>query len=371
MAAPARREAAAVLRDGRGSQHRARARLPGPDGGSGRPPGRPRIATRLVRPGVIAEPPAAAVLRDGRGSHTWAARITYSARAQRPSSGTAEDRNCAVVPGDIKGEYAAAVLRDGRGSQLGGSTDSAQTREGSGRPPGRPRIATSTSATGTPARRASSGRPPGGRGSQHRCPVRGAVLSRRQRPSSGAAEDRNVDQGWVLGDPALAAAVLRVGRGSQPVRRVAHQRTKPKAAAVLRGGRGSQHAGRGRHVGVAVPQRPSSGRSRIATTTAWSWSTAAASSGHPPGRSRIATRSRAPTSARGERSGRPPGRPRIATPTGWWTRTEPRSSGRPPERPRITTTSTRCGGRLMRSQRSASLTRSAKRPAGWESSGGR
>src|SRR5206468_1184600 len=134
---------------------------------------------------------------------------------------------------------AAAVLRGGRGSQHHGAPPNVRSLVCSGRPPGRPRIATSR---------------PGHTG----------AWAAEQRPSSGAAEDRNDWWGTGTRSRRPAAAVLRGGRGSQPGQaeqdrdrpggsgrppggpgvatvtwRSVH-RSRRRAAAVLRGGRGSQ-----------------------------------------------------------------------------------------------------------------------------------
>jgi hypothetical protein len=130
--------------------------------GSGRPPGWPRIATSAYRD--------VSILRTG---------------GQRPSSGTAEDRNSVTVgtketgkssgrpPGwpriatltwsgvGISGP-AAAVLRDSRGSQPQPDVGAGLVPGGSGRPPGQPRIATtqpSPSLTASPLPRAPRTRP--------------------------------------------------------------------------------------------------------------------------------------------------------------------------------------------------------------------
>ena len=166
--------------------------------GSGRPSGRPRIATTMEGLGFGPSLRAAAVLRDGRGSQPHQGPSAPKRRVgQRPSFGTAEDRNQhrsndgrithprsgrpsgrpriatgSPRPRSMPTWQAAAVLRDGRGSQLKYSSAPSPTRPGSGRPSGRPRIATG---------KTGGGRPPDGP----------------QRPSFGTAEDRN----WSGSEP--------------------------------------------------------------------------------------------------------------------------------------------------------------------------
>ena len=156
--------------------------------GSGRLPRRPRIATPDccgLGQRVIG---AAAVFRGGRGSQPWlwnnivvpafrcSGRLPRRPRiatccltvravnaAQRPSSEAAEDRN--IVPSVTRGGAcpgAAAVFRGGRGSQPPrGSMESARhERDGSGRLPRRPRIATGTAGSTLSGRTQRSGRLP-------------------------------------------------------------------------------------------------------------------------------------------------------------------------------------------------------------------
>src|SRR5262245_46107095 len=65
--------------------------------------------------------------------------------SQRPSPGTAEDRNDHSLAERVLRYGAAAVPRDGRGSQLASVRLPGRPAGSSGRPPGRPRIATASS----------------------------------------------------------------------------------------------------------------------------------------------------------------------------------------------------------------------------------
>src|ERR687895_521121 len=111
--------------------------------------------------------------------------------AWRPSSGTAEDRNFQTVWRATWGAVVAAVLRDGRGSQRPEHAVHAELRRwwrpSSGAAEDRKCVEATASVTGT------------------------AVW----RPSPGTAEDRNAASTFGSWDPAMVAAVLRDGRGSQ------------------------------------------------------------------------------------------------------------------------------------------------------------
>ncbi len=179
----------------------------------------------------------------------------------RPSSGTAESRNLAIrVPtADLK--MVAAVLRDGRESQQRMQWWMRPGQGCGGRPPGRPRVATTARRPGTPPRWC-GGRPPGrprvatpraGAGSRTARwwrPSSGTAESRNVlsttpetravpwRPSSGTAESRNDSGRAVRHVPRAVAAVLRDGRESQP-KSGPGPRPGGVVAAVLRDGRES------------------------------------------------------------------------------------------------------------------------------------
>ena len=211
--------------------------------GSGRPPGRPRIATPSSggsgRNKGHEQRPSPGTAEDRNAAQ--GDDLNHSLKAQRPSPGTAEDRN---GDGVIQG--------------INSST-------GSGRPPGRPRIATRPRSSTTWAWRS-------------------------QRPSPGTAEDRNRRQLAPAHGARRAAAVPRDGRGSQPA-----------------------HRWRCRH--HRLRQRPSPGTAKDRNALALNGpGLLDLGSGRPPGRPRIPTRH----PVTGQRqvircSGRPPGRPRIAT----------------------------------------------------------
>src|SRR6266487_4217875 len=89
--------------------------------GGGRPPWRPRIATRCARPPASRPMAVAAVHHGARGSQHLQAHVDVAGHRQwRPSTMAAEDRNY------LRGLYCAAEV------------------EGGGRPPWRPRTATRT-----------------------------------------------------------------------------------------------------------------------------------------------------------------------------------------------------------------------------------
>src|SRR5690349_18533543 len=86
---------------------------------------------------------AAADLRAGRGSQRPELRVSAEWVEQRPTSGPAEDRNNPIAGwSHTVTRAAAADLRAGRGSQPRVAGQNEAVLPGSGRPPGRPRIAT-------------------------------------------------------------------------------------------------------------------------------------------------------------------------------------------------------------------------------------
>jgi len=111
---------------------------------------------------------------------------------------------------------------------------------GSGHRPRRPRIATWSATTW---RIGGDGqRPPSAAAEDRNLYYRVLVGAEfRQRPPSAAAEDRNVTGSPVTAERGGAAAAVRGGRGSQPLRRPG-PRAHFTAAAAVRGGRGSQRS---------------------------------------------------------------------------------------------------------------------------------
>lgn len=108
----------------------------------------------------------AAVPPDGRGSQRLAELEPLVAEGWRSSPGAAEDRNSSISSSvGPRRNVAAAVPRGGRGSQRHVHHGEVEGLLGGGRPPGRPRIATSSRrwASTSPA---GGGRLWGGRGSQ-------------------------------------------------------------------------------------------------------------------------------------------------------------------------------------------------------------
>ena len=259
---------------------------------------------------------AASDLRVGRGSQHHADRGPGRGRGQlRPTSGSGEDRNLK----DGRDFAGRGPLRPTSGSgedrNLHSSTAIGKRHQGCVRPPGRARIATRGSTTG---------RWTGGP----------SVL----RPTSGSGEDHNL--GVVVEEHVLAVAAsdLRVGRGSQQVRRGV-RRIAREAASDLRVGRGSQprlpprphersrHAASGLPVGrgsqpvhplqrlPSASLRPTSGSGEDRNSTATLWMLRChACCVRPPGRARIATASSStPPRSSATRCVRPPGRARITT----------------------------------------------------------
>ena len=142
---------------------------------------------------------AAAVFRGGRGSqqHTLLQQSTVDA-LQRPSSEAAEDRNRPVRDQPTSAGRAAAVFRGGRGSQPARVRVWVSDAPGSGRLPRRPRIATRGKRC---AWRYVAVQRPSSEAAEDRNIVVVAdcsgCLRRQQRPSSEAAEDRNTHLGCV------------------------------------------------------------------------------------------------------------------------------------------------------------------------------
>ncbi len=206
----------------------------------GRPPGRPRIATSPP-PSRRATPPP------------W-----------RSPSGATEDRNGIIGPVPCFVGVVAVALRGDRGSQRAGAHPDPGGPHGGGRPPGRPRIATTRpSAPSSPG--TSGGRPPG----------RPRIATRR----------------WPC-------AWRTPGRGGRPPGR-------PRIATCWPSGCMSWTGGGGR-----PPGRP-----RIATAGRRTHPPDRPSGGRPPGRPRIATKGSPESASKGWCGGRPPERPRIATTT--------------------------------------------------------
>ena len=232
--------------------------------GGGRPPVRPRIATSAVN----ASAP--------------------STRAWRSPSGATEDRNNLTDEASPLSQIVAVALRGDRGSQRRRPQLRRPPHQGGGRPPGRPRIATTRSCARSPpatvavALRGDRGSQPrpgdaavaaaavavalrGDRGSQ---PRHSRDVARRRlewRSPSGATEDRNglalsIDQQAVI-----VAVALRGDRGSQPLRSRNHGQ-RGRVAVALRGDRGSQRAVRPYGAGPTGRGGRPPGRPRIATT---------------------------------------------------------------------------------------------------------
>jgi hypothetical protein len=183
--------AAAVPTGGRGSQQAEGDPDPGVHHrGSGRPNGRPRIATARARRARATKPWAAAVPTGGRGSqhHRRQRRGREEAAAAVLTGGRgSQPVRC---PHFRVGGEAAALPTGGRGSQLFRRRQGRRVRRGSGRPNGRPRIATTTLSGQSTSRPSSSGRSNG----RPRIATRGALVHRVGAHAAAvptAAEDRN------------------------------------------------------------------------------------------------------------------------------------------------------------------------------------
>ena len=197
---------AAILRGGRGSQRvPVRAGPPHPAGG-GHPPGWPRIATPTAIP-PAASPGVAAILRGGRGSQpVLDHRERGDADVAAILRGGRGSQRCPLADGCRAGHPVAAILRGGRGSQLprvlSEQPGEFGWRPSSGAAEDRNSYATATLNGGTSKWRPSSGVAED-RNSFYHEGLQPAL--RKWRPSSGVAEDRNfyagipdggTDAGW-------------------------------------------------------------------------------------------------------------------------------------------------------------------------------
>ena len=213
---------------------------------------------------------------------------------------------------------------------------------GGGHPPGWPRIATRTTRTPATTTGSVAAILRGGRGSQ---PVQfgGEILPRgRWRPSSGVAEDRNRLHGrWSRCRCRRVAAILRGGRGSQLPVRAGHPRCQLRVAAILRGGRGSQRVQRRRRLGarpsVAAILRGGRGSQHHQVLLLQEHHQVAAIL--RGGRGSQPVPLNPPSTRRAGRGGHPPGWPRIATRLSavLHARLRDRGGGHPPGWPRIAT----------------------------------
>ncbi len=189
--------------------------------GGGRPPGRPRIATSdqpATQPVTRGWRSPSGAAKD-RNVLSWAP--SHAASPWRSPSGAAEDRNGMRRAAWAPGPHVAVALRGGRGSQRHGLGDGGH----------RGIVAVALR---------------GGRGSQQRRCGRRPGRGRRWRSPSGAAEDRNLD----------TATGTLVWQG---------------VAVALRGGRGSQPRHRDRHPGLAGRGGRPPGRPRILPSSLATW----------------------------------------------------------------------------------------------------
>ncbi len=227
---------AVALRGRRGSQRRSgQDGVAGPRGG-GRPPGRPRIATRPRGRVRRSEPGVAVALAAGRGSQHQVAGPgeRLDQRGGRPRR---RPRIATSSPPRVRCCRSVAVaLGGGRGSQPGpsGGVDTGQL------------VAVALE---------------GGRGSQRRTAHRSGLQAGKWRSPSGAPEGRNMRMVREALPGAEVAVALR-GRPRIATRsaRSRHGRTR-EVAVALRGVRGSQRrAGRDRPQGAVVAVALDGGR---------------------------------------------------------------------------------------------------------------
>ena len=325
---------AVALRGDRGSQRLRRPACCCPRRSGGRPPGRPRIATRRWsgrsrlrrrggrppgRPRIATCPwtesaPAARQWRSPSGATEdrnisratpsvvcvgWrspsgatedrnhpSSSTRRSARRWRSPSGATEDRNTRCSGRHLSRRRVAVALRGDRGSQPLPRGPRLHPHRRGGRPPGRPRIATRPGSPPWPG--AARWRSPSGATEDRNAGGDHGVDGLLWRSPSGATEDRNAASSSSSRADSDVAVTLRGDRGSQ--QHLLDERGVRGAVAVaLRGDRGSQRAGP-RAVGerrrVAVTLRGDRGSQR---------------------------RPRRPVPHPLQRGGRPPGRPRIAT----------------------------------------------------------